>query len=99
MTDKQPEALRLAQCIDFPSVHLGHAAAAELRRLYASEASLREQNTYLDRKLAEMEKALGQAVEAMELSLWAINSIATDEEITAFDKSFKNATKALKGAA
>ena len=31
---EQPEALRLAQCIDFPSVHLGHEAATELRRLH-----------------------------------------------------------------
>ena len=26
--------LELTECIDFPSVHLGHEAAAELRRLH-----------------------------------------------------------------
>ena len=37
--------LELAECIDFPSVHLGHQAAAELRRLHqiclASEVEMR----------------------------------------------------------
>ena len=30
----QPEALRLAELIDWPSVNYGHEAAAELRRLH-----------------------------------------------------------------
>ena len=41
MTEKS-NALRLAQCIDFPSVHLGHEAATELRRLHEVNQELLE---------------------------------------------------------
>ena len=41
MTDK-PEALILADAIDYPDVPLGNRAAAELRRLHAVNAELLE---------------------------------------------------------
>ena len=69
MTDKQPEAQRLADDLEILEDTIGDGickeAATELRRLYASEASLREQNTYLDRKLAEQEAVMRQALEAL----------------------------------
>lgn len=40
MTDKQQEALRLADAIDYPDVPFGIEAAAELRRLHAENAAL-----------------------------------------------------------
>jgi hypothetical protein len=49
------EALRIAECIDFPSVHLGHEAAAELRRLHADleeSDALRERLSGLLRETA-----------------------------------------------
>lgn len=70
MTDKQPEAQRLADDLEILEDTIGDGickeAAAELRRLYASEASLRDQNTELDRKLAEQEAVMQQALEALE---------------------------------
>lgn len=38
----QPEALRLADAIDYPDVSFGIEAAAELRRLHALNAELLE---------------------------------------------------------
>ena len=54
MTDK-PEALRLADALMEPVVLDKHAmqAAAELRRLHEVNEGLMEQNTELDKKLAE----------------------------------------------
>lgn len=42
MTDKQPDALRLADAIDYPDVSLGIEAAAELRRLHTQNVDLLE---------------------------------------------------------
>ena len=39
---EQPEALRLADAIDYPDVLLGNEAAAELRRLHEVNAELLE---------------------------------------------------------
>jgi hypothetical protein len=63
MTTQQPEALRLAELLEsdgWPD------AAAELRRLHAENASLRDQNTELDEKLAELERVNAQLLEALE---------------------------------
>jgi hypothetical protein len=76
-TCQQPEALRLAEWLqsgaDEPmwSDHtempkaVASRAAAELRRLHAENASLLEQNTMLDRKLAELERGLRMVDEAL----------------------------------
>jgi len=44
-----------------------HKAAAELRRLHELNESLRDQNTELDKKLAELERVNEQLLEALEL--------------------------------
>lgn len=63
---QQPDALRLAAALDSdPSDITGHKAAAELRRLHAENAALLEQNTMLDAKLAEYERALTIAGKAL----------------------------------
>lgn len=64
---EQPEALRLAYALEAYERAVYHKeAATELRRLHDEAASLRDQNTELDRKLAEMEQAGRQALEALE---------------------------------
>jgi cell division septum initiation protein DivIVA len=72
MTTQQPEALRLADRLDLYATGDAHQqdieqAAAELRRLHAENASLRDQNTELDEKLAELERINAQLLEALEL--------------------------------
>lgn len=52
MTDK-PEALRLAEILELCG---WSESAAELRRLHEVNKGLMEQNTELDKKLAELEK-------------------------------------------
>jgi hypothetical protein len=42
MTDKQPEALRLAEHLEDQGYYLDHDAAAELRRLHEVNAELLE---------------------------------------------------------
>lgn len=42
MTTKQPEALRLADILDFGSRHFNAEASAELRRLHAEVERLRK---------------------------------------------------------
>lgn len=57
MTEQQPEALRLADELEAPDAR-GRplsSAAAELRRLHTVNAGLLNQNTELDKKLAELE--------------------------------------------
>ena len=58
---KQSDALRLADAIGLGGRHLlsdQYEAAAELRRLHEEVTLLREQNTELHKKLAEMEQQL-----------------------------------------
>ena len=56
MTTQQPEALELAKMLDaYPIGSLGADAAAELRRLHSVNAGLLNQNTELDKKLADLE--------------------------------------------
>jgi len=52
------EALRLADLIDRDLKNAAHhaEAAAELRRLHEEVRMLQEQNTELDKKLAELER-------------------------------------------
>jgi hypothetical protein len=57
---EQPEALRLANLLEtdgWPD------AAAELRRLHELNEGLRDQNTELDKKLAELERVNAQLLE------------------------------------
>jgi hypothetical protein len=66
---EQPEALRLADAMLHYWDERGpdaEAVAAELRRLHEEAASLRDQNTELDRRLVEMEQAGRQALEVLE---------------------------------
>jgi hypothetical protein len=64
---EQPEALRLADLIQSRYGNdINDEAAAELRRLHAENASLLEQNTMLDAKLAELERVSAQLLEALE---------------------------------
>lgn len=71
--NKQPEALRLADAIDYPDVSLGIEAAAELRRQHdrinTLEAALRQALEALERgetqlryqAIAAAKQALGEA--------------------------------------
>lgn len=66
MTDKQPEALRLAKIIDEGSKNAyGRQAAAELRRLH--EVNM------------ELVEALRTAKHAMSMRNWNWNSVASDD--------------------
>ncbi len=73
MTDKQPEALRLAESLDFYSTGDKHQrdveqAAAELRRLHevnaelleAVKAALSDDQPYIERCKAALVKATGE---------------------------------------
>ena len=68
----QPEALWLADELEANfwegrcTPEMRDQAAAKLRRLHAENASLLEQNTDLDAKLAEMERVNAQLLEALE---------------------------------
>lgn len=75
MTDKQPTALRLADALhdwgvtyasNFGMQRMLTGAAAELRRLHELNEGLRDQNTKLDKKLAELERVNAQLLEALE---------------------------------
>ena len=63
---KQPTALRLADLMDAMDYDDTKAAAAELRRLHELNEGLRDQNTQLDKKLAELERVNAQLLEALE---------------------------------
>jgi hypothetical protein len=67
----QPRALVLADQIDAiendgADPDLVYEAAAELRLLHTSNEQLRQQNTLLDKTLAESDALLRQALEALE---------------------------------
>jgi len=65
---EQPTALRLADELDHPGYGYEPKteAAAELRRLHELNEGLRDQNTELDEKLAELERINAQLLEALE---------------------------------
>jgi DNA-binding transcriptional MerR regulator len=63
---KRPEALRLADALTEKEYPPRRAAAEELRRLHELNEGLREQNTELDAKLAELERVNAQLLEALE---------------------------------
>jgi hypothetical protein len=68
MTDKQPEALRLADEFESTKSYLGAKAAAELRRLHkvnaelveAVKAALSDDQPYIERCKAALVKATGE---------------------------------------
>ena len=68
MTDKQPEALRLADEFEFTKSYLGAKAAAELRRLHemnaelveALKAALSDDQPYIEKCKAALVKATGE---------------------------------------
>jgi len=53
MNDKQPEALRLADALEEKEYPPRRAAAAELRRLHAENAELKDKVDWNDKGLAE----------------------------------------------
>ena len=72
----QPEALRLADAIDYPDVAFGIEAAAELRRLHAENAELREANETFGRRqvwwndrMFALEQQRDALLEALKLAL------------------------------
>lgn len=70
----QPEALRLADELERDKWHVPavvmQAAADELRRLYAENAQLREQNTALDAACAKLEAVRGTPATGGEPVAW-----------------------------
>lgn len=69
MTDKQPEALRLADEFDATKSYLGSKAAAELRRLHevnaelveAVKAALSDDQPYIEKCKTALAKAQGDS--------------------------------------
>ena len=83
MTDKQPEALRLAaQLEDTESarLHLLSYAAAELRRQHGEIESMRAERLRTERRLSEVEKQRDELLEALkDVMDWFVDRHETDE--------------------
>lgn len=75
----QPEALRLAYALEAYERAVYHKeAAAELRRLYYLNEARRDTHNALGVRIAALEQAGRQALEALGLVVWTNNPPVTD---------------------
>ena len=89
----QPEALRLADAIDYPDVAFGIEAAAELRRLHEKCEALTADTIEEMNRIVEIRRLTAQRDALLEALRWIDNVNAMDYE---YQKVARAAIKAVE---